>query len=56
MKTEIEPIGYIRTDFDDKFGVPRQSGLIESLKGRIILEPPYRSLEAVRSLEEFSHI
>lgn len=49
-------IGHIRTDFPDKFGVPRQSGLVESLEGTIIFQPEYRNPEAVRGLEEFSHI
>lgn len=49
-------IAHIRTDFPDKFGIPRQSGLVETLQGRIVFEPEYRSPEAVRGLEEFSHI
>ena len=49
-------IAKIQTDFPDKFGVPRQSGLVEELEGRILFEPEYRSPEAVRGLEEFSHI
>lgn len=50
------PIAHIHTDFPTKFGVPRQSGLIKSLKGRIVFEPPYRNAEALRGLEGFSHI
>ena len=49
-------IAYIRTDFPEKFGLPRQSGLIEKLKGKIIFEPEYRNTDAVRGLSEFSHI
>ncbi len=49
-------IARIRTDFPDKFGIPRQSGLVESLQGTIVFEPEYRNPEAVRGLEEFSHI
>ncbi len=49
-------IGHIETDFDTKFGIPRQSGLCEELKGRIILTPDFRREEAFRGLEEFSHI
>lgn len=49
-------IARIRTDFPDKFGIPRQSGLVESLKGTVIFEPEYRNPEAVRGLEGFSHI
>ena len=48
-------IAHIRTDFPSKFGIPRQSGLVESLEGRIIFEPEYRNPEAVRgfSLAKF---
>lgn len=49
-------IAKIRTDFPTKFGIPRQSGIIESLKGTIVFEPEYRKPEAVRGLEEFSHL
>lgn len=49
-------IARIYTDFPDKFGIPRQSGLVEGLEGKIIFEPEFRNPEAVRGLEEFSHI
>ena len=49
-------IGHIHTDFPTKFGIPRQSGLVEELKATIIFEPEYRNPEAFRGLEEFSHI
>lgn len=49
-------IAHIHTDFPDKFGIPRQSGLVESLQGTIIFEPEYRNPEILRRLEEFSHI
>lgn len=49
-------IAYIHTDFPDKFGIPRQSGLVKELTGRIVFEPEYRNPEAVRGLDEFSHI
>ena len=52
----MKVIAHIRTDFPEKFGIPRQSGLVESLQGRIIFEPPYRNPEALRGLEAFSHI
>lgn len=52
----IEPIAYIKTDFPEKFGVPRQSGLAESLTGRIVFEPQYRNIEALRGLDGFTHI
>lgn len=49
-------IAHIHTDFPDKFGIPRQSGLVNTLQGTIIFEPEYRNPEALRGLEEFSHI
>ena len=49
-------IAHICTDFPDKFGIPRQSGLVKELKGQIIFEPEYRNPEAVRGLDGFSHI
>lgn len=49
-------IARIHTDFSTKFGIPRQSGMIETLKGRIVFEPGYRNAEALRGLEGFSHI
>lgn len=52
----MEPIATIRTDFPEKFGVPRQAGLVPELEGRVIFEPAFRSLDAVRGLEGFSHI
>ena len=52
----MRPIAHIRTDFATKFGVPRQSGLVPSLTARIVFEPEYRSAEAVRGIEEFSHV
>lgn len=52
----MEIIARIHTDFSSKFGIPRQSGLVKELKGSIIFEKKYRSPEAVRGLEEFSHI
>lgn len=52
----MEPIAYIHTDFGSKFGVPRQSGLIDNLEGRIVMQPEYRVREAFRGLEDFSHI
>ena len=52
----MHPIAHISTPFSSKFGVPRQSGLVPSLTGRVIFTPEYRSADAVRGLEEFSHI
>lgn len=52
----MQVIAYIHTDFPTKFGIPRQSGIIDSLQGTIVFEPKYRNPEAVRGLEEFSHL
>lgn len=49
-------IAHIQTDFKEKFGIPRQSGLVEETRGKIIFEKEYRIPEAFRGLEEFSHI
>lgn len=53
---EINPIAHIRTDFPEKFGIPRQSGLADALAARIVFEPKYRNADALRGLEDFSHI
>jgi tRNA-Thr(GGU) m(6)t(6)A37 methyltransferase TsaA len=55
MKT-IRPIATIYTDFNEKFGLPRQSGRVEELCGKIVFEPTYRSAEALRGIEQFSHL
>ena len=52
----MKTIAHIHTDFPTKFGIPRQSGIIASLQGKIVFEPEYRIPEAVRGLEDFSHI
>ncbi|NLL73394.1 MAG: tRNA (N6-threonylcarbamoyladenosine(37)-N6)-methyltransferase TrmO [Clostridiales bacterium] len=52
----IEPIARIHTDFPEKFGIPRQSGIVEALKGVIVFEPKYRNPDSLRGLEGFSHI
>lgn len=52
----LQVIAHIHTDFPTKFGIPRQSGIIDSLQGTIVFEPEYRNSEAVRGLEDFSHI
>lgn len=56
MERKLVVIGKIRTEFKDKFGIPRQSGLVPSLRGEIVFEPEFRSMDAIRGLEEFSHI
>ena len=52
----MEVIAHIENNFTSKFGIPRQSGIIEELKGRIIFEEKFRDEAAFRGLEEFSHI
>lgn len=53
---DLKVIARIQSDFSTKFGIPRQSGLVDSLQARVVFEPEYRVPEAVRGLEEFSHI
>ena len=53
---ELKIIAKIHTDFPTKFGIPRQSGLVDELKAKIVFEPEYRVADAVRGLEDFSHI
>ena len=52
----IRPIAHIRTDFPEKFGVPRQSGRVSELLGKIFFCRPFRDMAALRGLEGFSHI
>ena len=56
MQRTIHPIAKIHTEFPDKFGIPRQSGLVPSLRGEIVFEPEYRSMDAIRGIEEYSHL
>lgn len=55
MKTEFEIIAHIYTDYKEKFGIPRQSGIAPS-EGKIIFEPKYRNAEAFRGIDGYSHI
>ena len=52
----IRPIARIHTDFAEKFGIPRQSGLVSELTGRIVMEPDFRVAEALRGIEQYSHL
>ncbi len=52
----MEPIAHFHAPFATKFGAPRQSGVVPRLKGRIVFEPPFRSADAIRGMEEFSHL
>lgn len=56
MEREIRPVAHMRSEFPEKFGVPRQSGLVEALKGEILLEPEFRTPDALRGIEGFSHL
>ena len=49
-------IANLRSDFPTKFGIPRQSGLVEELKATVVFKPEYRNADALRGLEEFSHV
>lgn len=53
---EIRPIAVIRTEFSEKFGIPRQSGLASGLRGRIVFNEEYRNPRSLRGLEDFSHL
>ncbi|MDO5444147.1 MAG: tRNA (N6-threonylcarbamoyladenosine(37)-N6)-methyltransferase TrmO [Eubacteriales bacterium] len=55
-KFEIKPIAYIRSDFGSKFGIPRQPGLVRELEARIIFEKEFRNDDALRGIQEYSHI
>ena len=52
----MRPVARVRSDFPEKFGIPRQSGIVESLEAKIVFEPEFRVMDAVRGLEDFSHI
>ena len=52
----LKVIAHIHTAFPTKFGIPRQSGLVDSLRGEVVFTPEYRNADAVRGLEDFSHI
>ena len=59
METEmaqVKVIAHIRSDFSTKFGIPRQSGLVDELTARIVFTPPFRNEAALRGLEGFSHL
>ncbi len=53
---DVQPIAHICSDFSEKFGIPRQSGLVEELTATVVFEPAYRDLSALRGLEGFSHL
>lgn len=53
---EIKPIAHFRSPFTSKFGIPKQSGLVETLHGEIVFEPEYRNADYVRGLEGFDYL
>lgn len=53
---EIKPIAHIENDFDTKFGLPRQGGLINEIKGTIVFEPGFSNPDALRGMEDYSHL
>ena len=53
---EIQPIAYMQSDFGGKFGIPRQSGLVDALRSTIVFQPEYRNADALRGIEGFSHL
>ena len=59
MKNEemlIRPIAHIHCEFKEKFGIPRQSGLIDSVRAKIVFLPEYRNPDALRGLDGYSHL
>jgi tRNA-Thr(GGU) m(6)t(6)A37 methyltransferase TsaA len=56
MDITVKPIARIKSDFPTKFGIPRQSGLVESLRATIVFEPEFRNPDALRGIEGFSHL
>ena len=56
MKAEIQAIARMKSDFSTKFGIPRQSGLVEELRSTIVFEPEYRNPDTLRGIEGFSHL
>lgn len=53
---EIKPIAYIKNGFTDKFGIPRQSGMANTVESRVIFCPEYRDENAIRGIEQYSHL
>lgn len=56
MKESLITVARIHTDFPEKFGIPRQSGLVPSLRGEIHFEGEFRNPDAIRGIEEYSHL
>lgn len=56
MEFTVKPIAHIKSDFSSKFGIPRQSGLVDELEATVIFEPEFRNPDALRGIEGYSHI
>ena len=56
MTKTIHPIAKIRSPYSSKFGIPRQSGMVEDIICDIVFEPEYRNIHAIRGLADFSYI
>ena len=56
MEHTMKVIARIHSDFPEKFGIPRQSGLVPALRAKIVFEPEYRNPDALRGIEGFSHL
>ena len=56
MEATVKAIAYMRSDFPTKFGIPRQSGLVEELRSTIVFEPEFRNPDALRGIEGYSHL
>ena len=52
----IRPIAHIESDFPEKFGIPRQAGIVDELRARVVFDGPYRDSEALHGIEGFSHL
>ena len=53
---DLQPIAYMHSDFGGKFGIPRQSGLVEALRSTVVFTPEFRNADALRGIEGFSHL
>ena len=56
MEASIQAIARMKSDFPTKFGIPRQSGLVDALESTIVFEPEFRNADALRGIEGFSHL
>lgn len=56
MTYSFEPIGHVRSPYSDKFGIPRQPGLVDAAEARLVLRPEYAREEAFKGIEGFSHL